>query len=167
MVTHSALYTPQKRNKTMSYQHILLVTDLKQDADLVAQKAKQQLTSESSQLSVLHIVQDTVVGFGYELIPAASLNEVDEENRQEMKAEMVEFLDRNQLNTKNTNINAEIATAVSSTEGIISYCDAHQVDLLVIGRHERHGLSALLHGSTVNNIMPNIKCDVLVVHLNI
>ncbi|PIE47164.1 MAG: universal stress protein [Gammaproteobacteria bacterium] len=151
----------------MSYQHILLVTDLKQDADLVAQKAKQQLTTQSSQLSILHIVQDTVVGFGYELIPASSLNEIDEEHKQQMKAEMVAFLDRNQLNTQNTNISAEVVTAISSTEGIISYCDAHQVDLLVIGRHERHGLSALLHGSTVDNIIPNIKCDVLVVHLDI
>ena len=52
----------------MSYQHILLVTDLLSDADLVAQKAKRIVDNRpDSKLSVLHIVKDTMVGFGYEL----------------------------------------------------------------------------------------------------
>ncbi len=69
----------------MSYQHILLVTDLLADADIVAQKAKQIVTNRpGSKLSVLHIVKDTMVGFGYELVPASSLyDEIDDERCQE------------------------------------------------------------------------------------
>ena len=65
----------------MSYQHILLVTDLLPDADIVAQKAKHIVSNRpNSKLSVLHIVKDTMVGFGYELVPASSLyDEIDDE----------------------------------------------------------------------------------------
>ena len=57
----------------MSYEHILLVTDLMSDADVVAQKAKRIVENRpNAKLSVLHIVKDTMVGFGYELVPASS-----------------------------------------------------------------------------------------------
>lgn len=147
----------------MSYQHVLLVTDLKDDADLVAQKTKAVLAcQQNSKLSVLHIVKDELVGFGYELVPVASLYEADAEKCAEAKVEMSAFLERNQLDAAN----ADITTAISSGEGIISYCDSHAVDLVVIGRHERHGLSAFLNGSTADNIISDIKCDILVVHLD-
>ena len=46
----------------MSYQHILLVTDLLSDADEVALKAKRILAgSPEARLSVLHIVEDDMV----------------------------------------------------------------------------------------------------------
>ena len=66
----------------MSYEHILLVTDLLSDADIVAQKAKRIVENRpGSKLSVLHIVKDTMVGFGYELVPASSLyDEIDDEH---------------------------------------------------------------------------------------
>ncbi len=150
----------------MSYQHILLVTDLKEDSDQVAQKAKAILHwQEDAKLSILHVVQDTMVGFGYELVPVATLYEVDDERCQEAKQEMSEFIQRNDLTTESESMNAEVMTAISSAEGIISYCHKHKVDLIVIGRHERHGLSAFLKGSTVDNIIADIKCDTLVVHL--
>ncbi len=147
----------------MTYQHILLVTDLKKDADKVAKKGKHILDQQDNgKLSVLHIVQDTLVGFGYELVPVATLYEVDEERCQEAKEQMADFLQRNGLNVDN----AEVTTAISNADGIVSYCDKHEVDLIVIGRHERHGWSALMKGSTADNIIPDINCDVLVVHLD-
>ncbi len=148
----------------MTYKHILLVTDLAKDADHVAKKAKNILDLQNdAKLSVLHIVQDTMVNFGYELVPMTGLyEEVDAERCQVAKEQMAEFLARNKL----TADNAEITTAISSTDGIIHYCNNHQVDLIIIGRHERHGWSALIKGATVDNIMPDVSCDVLVIHLD-
>lgn len=149
----------------MSYHHILLVTDLQPDADMVAQKAKNLLTSQpNATLAVLNIVKDNMVGFGYELVPVASLYEADAEQCENAKQDMKVFLQRNNLTTENTDAN--VITAISNSEAIISYCDKHDVDLIIIGRHERHGLSAFLNGATVDNILPNVSCDVLVVHLN-
>ena len=72
----------------MSYEHILLVTDLMSDADVVAQKAKRIVENRpNAKLSVLHIVKDTMVGFGYELVPASSLyDEIDNRERCKKRA---------------------------------------------------------------------------------
>ena len=64
------------------------------------------------------------------------------------------------------NVNSEVTTAISNSEGIINYCEKHNVDLLVIGRHERHGIAAWLSGATADNILPNVPCDSLVVRLD-
>lgn len=148
----------------MSYHHILLVTDLLPDADIVAQKAKQIVTDRpGSKLSVLHIVKDTMVGFGYELVPASSLyDEIDDERCGEARAKLAQFLERNEL----TAVNSEVTTAISNSEGIVNYCAKNNVDLLVIGRHERHGIAAWISGATADNILPNVPCDSLVVRLN-
>ncbi|WP_201586574.1 universal stress protein [Psychrobacter jeotgali] len=148
----------------MTYQHILLVTDLLSDADIVAQRAKHIVANRpESRLSVLHIVKDTMVGFGYELVPASSLyDEIDDERCQEARAKLAQFLQRNGLEV----VNSEVTTAISSSEGIVNYCHKNDVDLLVIGRHERHGLAAWLSGATADNILPNVPCDSLVVKLD-
>jgi universal stress protein A len=150
----------------MSYEHILLVTDLLSDADIVAQKAKRIVENRpGSKLSVLHVVKDNMIGFGfgYELIPVSSLyDEIDDERYQEARAKLAQFLERNQLNAATS----EVTTAISSSEGIVNYCHKHDVDLLVIGRHKRTGITAWISGATADNILPNVPCDSLVVKLD-
>ncbi|MBA6244623.1 MULTISPECIES: universal stress protein [Psychrobacter] len=148
----------------MSYQHVLLVTDLLSDADKVALKAKRILAgSPEARLSVLHIVKDDMVRFGYELVPASSLSgNVDNEKWQEARAKLAQFLARNELEA----INSEVTAAISNSKGIINYCREKDVDLLIIGRHERHGIAAWLVGATADSILPNVPCDSLVVKLD-
>lgn len=148
----------------MSYQHILLVTDLMSDADLVAQKAKRILAGASNaRLSVLHIVEDEMVRFGYELVPSSSLSgDVDGEQWQEARAKLAQFLERNNLEAAN----AEVTAAISNSKGIVNYCHEKDVDLLIIGRHERHGIAAWLVSATADSILPNVPCDSLVVKLD-
>tara|TARA_R110002124_G_scaffold234944_1_gene400280 strand:- start:8 stop:469 length:462 start_codon:yes stop_codon:yes gene_type:complete len=148
----------------MSYQHVLLVTDLLSDADKVALKTKRILAgSPEARLSVLHIVKDDMVRFGYELVPASSLSgDVDNEKWQEARAKLAQFLARNELEA----INSEVTAAISNSKGIINYCREKDVDLLIIGRHERHGIAAWLVGATADSILPNVPCDSLVVKLD-
>ncbi len=148
----------------MSYQHVLLVTDLLSDADKVALKAKRILAgSPEARLSVLHIVKDDMVRFGYELVPSSSLSgDVDSENWQEARAKLAQFLARNELEA----INSEVTAAISNSKGIINYCREKDVDVLIIGRHERHGIAAWLVGATADSILPNVPCDSLVVKLD-
>lgn len=148
----------------MSYQHILLVTDLLSDADMVAQKAKRILAgSPEAKLSVLHIVEDDMVRFGYELVPASSLSgDVDGEQWRKARTKLALFLERNNLEA----VNSEVTAAISNDKGIVNYCHEKNVDLLIIGRHERHGIAAWLVGATADNILPNAPCDSLVVKLD-
>lgn len=146
----------------MKYQHVLLVTDLRPDADRVAQKAKQIAQNHHAKLSVLHIVKDTMVGFGYEMVPASALYEnVNKDRCNSAQQKLADMLERSGINAEHT----DVSTAISSSEGIVQYCAKHEVDLLVIGRHERHGISAWINGATVDGILPNIHCDCLVVKL--
>nr|WP_317199211.1 universal stress protein [uncultured Psychrobacter sp.] len=148
----------------MSYQHILLVTDLLSDADIVAERAKRIIAgSPDTRLSVLHIVEDDMIRFGYELIPASSLSgEKDGAHWQAARAKLAQFLDRNELNA----VNSEVTAAISNDKGIVKYCHEKEVDLLIIGRHERRGIAAWLVGATADNILPNAPCDSLVVKLD-
>ncbi|MDN3453078.1 MULTISPECIES: universal stress protein [unclassified Psychrobacter] len=148
----------------MSYQHVLLVTDLLSDADKVALKTKRILAgSPEARLSVLHIVKDDMVRFGYELVPSSSLSgDVDSEKWQEARANLAQFLERNELSA----VDAEVTAAISNSKGIIDYCHEKDVDLLIIGRHERHGIAAWLVGATADSILPNAPCDSLIVKLD-
>ncbi|WP_323841270.1 MULTISPECIES: universal stress protein [unclassified Moraxella] len=145
------------------YQHVLLVTDLQDDTDLVAAKAKWILNaSPNAQLSVLHIVEETMLGFGYELIPASALHEeIDNERCQEARIRLAQVLARNDLHAHNINIK----TAISGRKGIVDYCHNHAIDLIIIGRHKRTGLSAWLSGATADSILPDVDSDLLVVQL--
>lgn len=145
------------------YQHALMVTDLNDDTDLVAQKAKWILeSSPTTQLSVLHVVEETMIGFGYELIPATALHEeIDDERCRVARGRLAEVLARNHLQAHN----AKIKTAISGRKGIVDYCKSHAIDLVIIGRHKRTGLSAWLMGATADSILPDVDADFLVVQL--
>ncbi|MDO5651674.1 MAG: universal stress protein [Moraxella sp.] len=147
------------------YQNILLVTDLEDDTDIVAQKAKWILSHNAgAQLTVLHVVEETTIGFGYELIPAASLyDEINDERTKEARTRLAQVLARNELEVHDVNIN----TAISGRKGIVDFCKTHTVDLVVIGRHKRTGLSAWITGSTVDSILPDLNADLLVVQLTV
>lgn len=145
------------------YRHILLVTDLQDDTDLVAAKAKWILQVEpQAELSVLHVVEETMLGFGYELIPASALHDhIDDDRCLQAKKRLSEVLVRNQLQAHDVNIK----TAISGRKGIVDYCKTHAVDLVVIGRHKRTGLSAWIAGATADSILPDVDSDLLVVQL--
>ena len=148
----------------MNYQHVLLVTDLLPDADAVAKRAKYIVDNDPDiKLSVLHIVENDMSRFGYNLVPMPSLSGGDEdEYGQKARAKLAQFIERNKLRA----VNSEVTVAVSGGKGIVNYCREKKVDLLIIGRHERHGIAAWLIGATADNILPNISCDSLVVKLD-
>lgn len=145
------------------YKHILLVTDLNADSDLVAKRVHWLTTIQPTcQLTVLHIVEETMMGFGYEFIATSSLyDQMANERQQEARTYLAQLLARNEL----TAHDIQIKTAISGRQGIIAYCQNHTVDLVVIGRHKRKGLSAWLTGATADDILPNIDADLLVVPL--
>ena len=148
----------------MSYQHVLLVTDLLSDADIVAKKVKYIVANRPEiKLSILHIIEDNLGRFGYDMVPAFNLSdETDDEPLQGVRTKLAQFIERNKLEA----VNSEVTVAISNSKGIVDYCHKNKVDLLVIGRHERHGVAAWLIGATSDSILPNVPCDSLVVKLD-
>lgn len=114
----------------MNYQHVLLVTDLLSDADIVAKKAEYLLVNHpETKLSILHIVKDDMVRFGYELVPASSLSgEFDGKHWVEAREKLAQFVTRNQLRAGKS----EVAAAISNDKGIVNYCREKRLTYLLL-----------------------------------
>lgn len=57
----------------------------------------------------------------------------------------------------------EQVDAPSPAEAIVSYVDAHDIDLVVSGTHGRRGLRRLLMGSVAEEVLRRVSCPVLTV----
>ena len=144
----------------MRYKKVLLVTDLREDSDIVASRAKCMLDSPDAKLRVLHVMEETVLTAGYEIVPIIPLNNNEDEIISGARAKMQELLARHNIIADD----AHVETALSTRRGILDYCNKTEPDLIVIGRHVRTGLASLL-GATADDILPGVNCDVLVVKL--
>ncbi len=142
------------------YKHVLLVTDLREDCGRLFEKAKIIMEQNPEvKISILHIVEETVLTAGYEIVPIVPVSneaEVIAHAREKLNI----LLEKYALKTQSIHIDS----ALSTRRGILDYVESHPADLIVIGRHTRHGLASLL-GATADDILPSVECDVLVVKL--
>ena len=143
----------------MRYKNVLLVTDLREDSDIVASRAKCMLECTDAKLRVLHVMEETVLTAGYEIVPIIPISNEDE-IISGAREKLQQLLARHKIVADD----AHVETALSTRRGILDYCEKIKPDLVVIGRHVRTGLASLL-GATADDILPGVNCDVLVVKL--
>lgn len=141
------------------YQHIMLAADFSKHGVEVADKAKELADTYQAKLCLCHVVEDfPLTDFAYE--PMVS---VDTDMRESLleagKKQLSELAQR-------LGVSADEQWVEFGSPGrdIVRIADEHNVDLIVVGSHGRHGLKALL-GSTANAILHHAKCDVLAVRL--
>jgi universal stress protein A len=142
-----------------NYQHILLAVDYSVDNDYLANKAKGLAERYQAKLSILHVLDnipmpDTNYGTvillsedtGYDLLEAE-------------KAKLLALGQRLAV----ANENQWLVWGIPKQE-IVQIAAQENIDLIVLGSHERHGLGLLL-GSTANSVLQHAPCDVLAVRL--
>lgn len=142
----------------MNYQHILIAVDLNEDSGFVARRASALATAIGARLSLLHVVEYVPVDPAGEALLPPPVNMEDElmdaaRQRLDALAEKLELPDCRR-HVVLGNIKTEVAR----------FAEENDVDLVVLGSHERHGLS-LLWGSTEKSVMSAAPCDVLAVRL--
>jgi universal stress protein A len=139
------------------YNTVLLATDLSDEADLVAHKAK-ALVDTNGTLHIVHVVEPISFAYGGD-IPMDFSNIQDEIQKQaedqlsELAAKLGVPKDQQ-----------HIVLGRPETE-IHTLAKTLNTDLVVIGSHGRHGI-ALLLGSTANGVLHGATCDVLAVRVN-
>jgi len=141
-----------------AYEKVLATLDLGHDGEIVCRRAAELAKKYSARLFLLHVVEYVPVDLGSDLMLPQPL-EIEETlvaRAKENLADIVKGLDGIDLVS-----NVEIGVIKSE---IIHYADDNQVDLIVIGRHSRHGIFKLL-GSTANAVLHNAHCDVLAVNI--
>ena len=145
----------------MTYQHVLCAVDFSDEALKVAERARDIAGKHGARLSLIHVVEDVNIslGGGYELLPVLP-DLPDEALLQEARIELGRLAQR--LGVDDAGL--WVVNAISTKEGILGAVQDHQMDLIVVGSHGRHGL-ALLLGSTANAVLHGAPCDVLAVRI--
>lgn len=137
-----------------SYRYILAVLDLGIDSRRIAERGLDLAARHRSRLSLLHVIEAVPLDPAGE-IPFAETADIrrrqDEYSRQHLDrlAACLE-LPAERCHIRHGAIKTEVARAVRELGA----------DLVVLGRHERHGLS-LLWGGAEDAIVHAVPCDVL------
>jgi len=142
------------------YQHILVAVDLKEQDDTpVSEQAQLLANASGAKLSVIHVVEPI---YTYGIAPGGEM-QFDEWEKS------IEDTARTQLKklSEKMNIpeNQQILQIGSPRSMIMNAAEKIGADLIVVGHHGRHGLSALLIGNTAEDMVHRAKCDVLAVHV--
>lgn len=141
------------------YQNILLAIDFSENGHYVAQRAKQLADQFNANLHIIHVLDnipmpDTPYGMVLPLDQDSSYDLLEAE--------------KNKLKQISDQLNIPLARRWmiwgEPQQEIARFAAKKRIDLIVVGSHGRHGLSALM-GSTAKGILYRADCDVLAIHL--
>lgn len=140
-----------------NYQNVLLATDFSDDSETLGHAARNLADKYSAMIHVVHVVDSlpiTDAGYG----PIMPL-EIDftEQLVQAAETRLKAFAEHFQVPRENCHV--EVG---SPKLEIVRLAEALNCDLIIVGSHGRHGLSALL-GSTASGVLHHAQCDVLAV----
>lgn len=144
------------------YQHILCAVDLTDENQLIASRAVELASQYAARLALLHVVQDIPVYLGNEFVLPYQ-EDISEHLATRARQALEQLKTKCQSAAAGVEITATVVTG-STRLVVLDQIKAGKVDLIVMGRHGRHGLSRLL-GSTANVIVHSAACDVLTIHI--
>jgi universal stress protein A len=141
------------------YQHVLIASDITQDNIEVCHRAKKIAESLGAKLSIVHVVEPSplLYGGGEFVIPMDM--DIEQSLAQEAKASLDKI-----SRLLDIPKHEQWVVIGNKREEIVKMIKDHNVDLLVIGGHDRHGL-ALLFSTTTDSIVHALPCDILIVRI--
>lgn len=140
------------------YKNILLVVDLSEDSSVIGERAKAIAACYGSDITLLHVVEYVPVEpMGEALLPTVQIEgELVDRARQRL-TELARQLGLSQ--------SRQLVETGGIKSEIIRTAQRLNVDLIVLGSRERHGLAILLN-FTEDAILHAAPCDVLAVRLH-
>lgn len=140
------------------YSHILVATDLAEESECVLQRAVALAEATDARLSLLHVVEYVPVDpAGEALLPPPV--DMEEELLESARQRVNDLIKRFGITPVETRV--EIGQTKAEIKRVATEIE---VDLIVLGSRERHGL-ALLIGGTERSVVHKAPCDVLAVRL--
>ena len=139
------------------YKKLLVLLDLSQDSEQVAIAGRDMAQHSNASMVVLHVVEFVPVEpLGESLMPTAQIeDELINRSREHLGALI------KRLGLANATGRVEAGNTKSE---ILRVAEEEQVDLIVLGSRERHGL-AILVNFTEDAVLHAARCDVLAVRL--
>jgi universal stress protein A len=131
--------------------------DLSEDSEQVAIAARNMAAHSNASMIVLHVVEFVPVEpLGESLMPTA---QIEDELINRSRGQLTSLMTRLGLG----NATGRVEAGNTKSE-ILRVAEEEQVDLIVLGSHERHGL-AILVNFTEDTVLHAAHCDVLAVRL--
>ena len=142
----------------MPYQHLLVAVDLTEASDRIASHAHALAKTFNAGLSLVHVVEYVPVDPAGEALLPPPVN-MEEELMDAARKRLDALCEKLGL----PECRRHVVLGNIKTE-VIRIAAEERCDLIVLGRHERHGLQLLL-GSTEKSVLASAPCDVLAVRL--
>lgn len=139
------------------YRHVLLATDFNDETDEVVRRAKDTAEQNQSKLSIIHVIEPISIAYAGEF--PVDLGDIHLELEKQAKQRLMQLAE--ELSIPQAQCFLEIGL---TEKEILRIADEQSADLIVVGSHNKHGLSLLL-GSTANAILHHAPCDVLAVRV--
>ena len=139
------------------YKKLLVLLDLSEDSERVAIAGRDMAAYSNASMVVLHVVEFVPVEpLGESLMPTA---QIEDELIKRSRERLGTLIARLGL----TNATGRVEAGNTKSE-ILRVAEEEQVDLIVLGSHERHGL-AIMVNFTEDTVLHAAHCDVLAVRL--
>jgi universal stress protein A len=139
------------------YKKLLVLLDLSEDSEQVAIAARDMAAHSNASMVVLHVVEFVPVEpLGESLMPTA---QIEDELINRSRGQLATLITRLGLG----NATGRVEAGNTKSE-ILRVAEEEEVDLIVLGSHERHGL-AILVNFTEDTVLHAAHCDVLAVRL--
>lgn len=142
----------------MAHKHILVAVDLTDEAPEVLTAAR-KVADQNTRVTSITVVKPLIdVYGGFDLVPytQGSLS-FEETARSHAQLQLEEM-------SQQYGIDDTIIVMGNPAAEIHEFAKNHDVDLIVIGTHGKHGLGLLL-GSTANAVVHGAPCDLLAVKI--
>jgi len=150
-----------EQDEYLGYRHILVASDFSSYSLNALNKAIELATPFDAKITVLHAAEtlsaEIYPTLGELSIPVMADNP---ELEQKQLLRLEKELDESIKDVDYPKISTEIEIG-RPAETIVDYASKNNVDLIVVGSHDRKGLAKLI-GSSTNGIINNAGCDVLV-----
>lgn len=144
----------------MKIRHVLLTTDLSEEALRPFEPVIDLATSLGAKITVLSVVPDLrVIPHGAPLAPAISIPDVKKE-----MAEVQTALDAQCAELEGFELGTAVISAESPAKGIVSWAKEHDVDLIALSTHGRTGFRRLALGSVAEEVLRLSPVPVLCFH---
>lgn len=139
----------------LPYQRILAAVDLSRDSRLVAARACEIARAAAGSVQLLHVVRLVAM----EPMSDMPLVQIDDEMLSRAREQMLALA--SELGVTPAACSVEAGSARGE---ILRHARERNIDLIVIGCRERHGLSLLLHRGE-GSLLQAAPCDVLAVRM--
>ncbi len=138
-----------------TYTHLLAAIALDEHGEGVALRAKHLAAAFNARLSIVHVVEYIPLETGEAIMAAPP--DLAVQLQQQAETRLRELCTRHQLEQATLRVaSGSVASEIHKTAADLG------ADLIVVGHHPRHGLSALFN-HTEQNVLTRAKSDVLAV----